>query len=522
MRSFLFLVLFISLVEVKAQSLFTGVYGNNANNLVCKLAPVNEFVYAVGLNGNITKLTNSGTPFYAVRTDSLFNYYDFVVSSNNSLLVVGLTYVGTEKQTLITKLDSVGNVIWNKVYEGDNRQMQQQIVQPVAGVDEFIVSNWHLKSGADDDLVVFKINGDGSIIWKYKYDYGDDQLDGITLDNEGGVLITGAATNPFGYTGSVLHLDGDGDIIAAYRIGTSLYALHKITQALDGGYLIVGDNLDVGNNRNPIIIKLNNLMEIEWSKSIKAGTLLGTYPITGAGGVTQDSEHNIYTTSIVYFGGENRQVLSKYSPEGDLISQKSFGKTANTEPFIIQIASKLDGIHDIIFASNTKDDLDTPFGLRDMQLLAIDTSLTSCYLDPVSLDYEDIDLSMGDAFFEKSIMTLNVYEIEGEVINYFFQPITCDTIDVPSGINEACSYDENTLIVSPNPATNVFKLTNLPMNAQQYILSIYNLQGSLVASFPVVNNWGVIEIKDLDLKSGEFILKLSNKQFEETTILVIN
>ncbi len=520
MRFKLFFVCMIALIEVNAQSLFSGVYGNSSNNFVCKLAPIGEFVYAVGLNGNVTKLTSSGIPVYAVRTDSLFNYYDFATTTADCLLAVGLTYVGGEKQTLITKLDPAGNVLWHKVYEGANRQMQQQIVQPIAGVDSFIISNWHLKSGTDDDLIVFKIDGDGEIIWKYSYDYGDDQHDGMTADNEGGVLITGAATNPFGYSGSILHLDADGNEVAAYRIGFSIYALHKIIKAIDGGYIIVGDDLDVDNNRNPIVIKLSDMMEIDWAKAIQAGTSLGSYPITGASGVVQDSENNIYTSCIAFFGSENRQVISKYSPEGELLLQKSFGITANTEPFIMQIASKLDGIQDIIYTANTKDDFDAPFGLRDMQLLALDTSLTSCYLDPVALDESDIELYIEEAFFEQTIMNLNVFEVDGDLLNYSFQPVSCDTFVVPDGINGLSNKLSTSLIIAPNPTAQNFRIENLPVDAASYILSISNIQGELVFMLPVQNNLGSIQIDDLNLLPGAYILKLLNAQSTQTAVLV--
>jgi hypothetical protein len=160
-----------------------------------------------------------------------------------------------ENDLWMLRLHSNGDIIWQKTYEGLDLQSHPHMVQTSDG--ELIVT-W----GRDSSTFIIKVDNNGSIGWQKKYDisYGFNDLKQTT---DGGlVALRGGSFLKFDYLGNI-EWGKDFSIHLASGMSLALYTVH---QTKDFGYIIGGG---VSGYRYfyqfyPFIMKLSSNGDMEW------------------------------------------------------------------------------------------------------------------------------------------------------------------------------------------------------------------------------------------------------------------
>ena len=222
------------------------------------------------------------------------------------------TYISSNTQALLVKLDASGNTVWKKNYGGtkeDNFYSVQQtsdggyIAAGNTNSNDGDVSGLHNASGTILDIWVVKLDAAGNITWQKCL--GGSQYDG--------------------YNGAFIKETADGYIIASS------------SNSLDG---------DINGNHgmeDAVVIKLNSTGDIVWQKSFGGTQTDQSYAVqqTNEGGyiVAVASASNDGDVSghhgVINYGFSDYWIV-KLDATGNITWQKSLGGTADDFPASIQ------------------------------------------------------------------------------------------------------------------------------------------------------------------------------------------
>lgn len=172
-------------------------------------------------NAWILKLNGAGDVEWQKIYGGALNDYDYASAiwptGDDGYIVAGSTESGTRYHAVwVLKLDSQGNVLWQKAYDGNNEDSAVGI-WPTAD-DGYIVAG-NTKSFADfhGDFWVLKLDGTGNVQWQKTYGGPEwDLATAIWPTADGGYVVAGL-TASFG-AGAVdmwvLKLDEQGNVSA--------------------------------------------------------------------------------------------------------------------------------------------------------------------------------------------------------------------------------------------------------------------------------------------------------------------
>ncbi|MEZ5199746.1 MAG: hypothetical protein R2764_26190, partial [Bacteroidales bacterium] len=255
----------------------------------------------------------------------------------------------------IVKIDSLGNILWEKTYGGSNGEFWEKIF-PAPGNCYYLLGasgSWDGDISYDpypgsNDLWIAKIDSIGNLIWDKIIGGGMiDMVESGTLTNDGGVAV-------FGWTGSqngdvsvnygmydmwLVKLNSVGDILWNKSYGTDDFDYGQaMISTSDGGFLIGGASTigSGGNltcepfnyNAEAILLKLDSLGNIQWQncyggsdsdgiwgmKELNDGYLLAAYGNSSDGDLTGSGWH-----------GEADIWIIKIDNIGNIIWQKCYG-----------------------------------------------------------------------------------------------------------------------------------------------------------------------------------------------------
>jgi hypothetical protein len=171
----------------------------------------------------------------------------------------------------VLKLNASGDVVWQKTYGGGGWDEARSIQQTTDG--GYIVAGWTGSFGAGSaDFWVLKLDSSGDLVWQKTYGgAGNDWAHFIQQTSDGGYIVAG-------YTGSlgagsldfrVLKLDARGDVVWQKTYGgeNSDWAT-CIQQTTDGGYIVAGVTWSFGAGRRDVwVLKLNARGYVVWEKT---------------------------------------------------------------------------------------------------------------------------------------------------------------------------------------------------------------------------------------------------------------
>jgi hypothetical protein len=172
----------------------------------------------------------------------------------------------------ITKFDTEGNVLWQRLYGGSQGDYAATLQTTTDG--GYIVAGLSTASNGNIDSYIIKLDATGEVIWQKMYGGLEfDLTSSIQETSDGGYIIAThscstdiqGATNHGGLDYYIIKLDANGDLIWQEKYGGSgVDGTFSFDQASDGGYIIVGgsDSTDItgcinNGSMDVYILKLN-------------------------------------------------------------------------------------------------------------------------------------------------------------------------------------------------------------------------------------------------------------------------
>ena len=185
--------------------------------------------------------------------------------SDGNYIMTG--YTADEADFWVQKLDSNGNVLWQKTYGGGADDYAYSI--DVTSDGGYVVAGKTNSFGTGSDAWVLKLDSNGNVLWQKSYGGAfTDNANSIQETSDGGYILAGTF-RAGSYDAWVLKLDSDGNILwqKTYGGGADDYA-NSIRETSDGGYILVGDTASFGAGLyDAWVLKLESSGNVLWQKT---------------------------------------------------------------------------------------------------------------------------------------------------------------------------------------------------------------------------------------------------------------
>ena len=281
------------------------------------------WVIKLDSNGAITwQKTYGGTDYDHANSIQQTEDGGYIVAGETTSFGTG------ERDVWVLKLGSNGAITWQKTYGG----VEDDTVTSIQQTQDkgYVVAGYTYSFGTGEwDAWVMKLDTAGEITWQKTYgDANNDYAYSIRQTADGGYIVAGE-TKSFGaggYDGWILKLDGDGNVTWQKTYGAvGLQEAYAIQQTQDNGYIVAGGAYTSGTDSTDVwVMKLDSSGTITWQK---------TY-----GGVGYDYAFSIQQTQdggyivggeTYSFGPGNYSIwLIKLDASGAITWQKIYGAAA--------------------------------------------------------------------------------------------------------------------------------------------------------------------------------------------------
>ena len=200
-------------------------------------------------------------------------------TTDGGYIVAGSTEsLGTGgKDVYILKLNSKGEIEWQRIFDGGSNDQATSIQQTTDG--GYIVAGWTESFGFGyyTDIYILKLNSKGEVEWQKTFggEY-DDGAKSIKQTTDGGYIVAGW-TKSFGSGEGdvyILKLDSKGEVEWQKTFGGKYDdEANSIQQTTDGGYVVAGWTKSFGSAwwEDVYILKLNSKGDLEWQKTFGGG-----------------------------------------------------------------------------------------------------------------------------------------------------------------------------------------------------------------------------------------------------------
>jgi hypothetical protein len=243
---------------------------------------------------------------------------DFATSitsvAQGSFEVGGQTESFGNGRTFILKIDSGGNLVWQRTWGGPGFNWPGNFATDIAG--NAYMAGFTAFSDNSDHIFLVKIDGNGNLVWQELFD--GMQGGYAAVDLSGNAYVTG-------YTfGAVVLLKVDPSGAVAWEKSWQEVNVRVLAVATDpgGSVLVTGRVNDTGTgNQGAFVLKF------DWSGKLVWQRVWGVSGDTGQG-VSSDILGNVYVTGYhnTPLGGGNQDAfVLKISASGDLLWQRTWG-----------------------------------------------------------------------------------------------------------------------------------------------------------------------------------------------------
>jgi PKD repeat protein len=232
----------------------------------------------------VLKLDSNGNVVWENSYGGIYGdyFYSLEQASDGGSIVAGATSYSNDFDAIsdfwIIKLDSTGNVAWDKTYgrsDGDYWASVQEVFTQEGSTD-----GWIVVGKTAGDMWVLRLDPDGDVVWQKFYggQSGSEQPYAIHQtynleENPDGFIVAGS-TSSFGegnYDMWVVKLDNNGEVVWEKTYGgDGGDYIHSMQKTFDGlgnpdGYIAAGASWSFGGN-DMWVVKLDTDGDIIWQK----------------------------------------------------------------------------------------------------------------------------------------------------------------------------------------------------------------------------------------------------------------
>ncbi|MDR4951479.1 T9SS type A sorting domain-containing protein [Chryseobacterium sp. ES2] len=427
----------------------------------------------------------------------------------------------------VIKLDSAGNIVWQKSLGGSNLDTAQSIRQTIDG--GYIVAGSSNSNDGDItgyhgnyDFWIVKIDSNGNIQWQKSLGGSNlDQALSIQQTVEGGYIAVGwSSSNDGDVSGNqggqdywVVKLDNSGNIEWQKSLGGSgSDQASSVQQTFDGGYIIAGSTTSnnghvTGNNGGYDfwVVKLNYAGNMQWQKT------LGNNSNNMASSVQQtfDGGYIVAGTSFNPLHSENGLPdywVVKLNSNGVPQWDKYFGGSAHDNGIAIRQTSEWDYIFAGWTASNNGQ-VTGNHGNNDCWIIKMDSNGNMKWEKTLGgSNYENltaVELTDDNGY----IISGNTGSIDGDVTGNhgLLDAWVVKLSQEQLGVSESQQISKPNLY--PNPAKDFFYADNLP---QESNIHITDMSGRKI--FSEKYHEKKIKINTSAFSEGIYIVQIKSKE----------
>ncbi|MEC0309992.1 hypothetical protein P4H67_24885 [Paenibacillus lautus] len=207
--------------------------------------------------------------------------YRVIETKDGGYLVAGNTNsedVPIVGQLYIIRLDSSGNVLWEKVQDDTIHSTPTAIVETEDG-DFFIAGSGSVGWVAYEKAYILKIDINGETLWYNKYNYTDSvEFNDLIPANDGGYMAVGSVGRAEYESGDLdamlmVKIDDQGKEVWSkqFKEQDSRWSAFSITASEDGGY-VIGSGKRVNRNHVNLLTKTDLNGQVQWEKTYRDGT----------------------------------------------------------------------------------------------------------------------------------------------------------------------------------------------------------------------------------------------------------
>ena len=331
----------------------TSYYTSNRSRFIDKEGGATPLVFRTDSEGNT--IWSQRDPQYYNNS----SYTSVIQSDEGEFIAAGFgekyTYqTGYLYDFLVAKYSKDGKSVWSKSLGGSGVEYAQSIIQTAGG---FVVAGYTNSNdgnvsgnhGTDTyDFWVVKLDTDGNLLWQKCYGgSGNDKAYSVQQTSDGGFVVAGkdssangnVTSHKGGFDGWVIKLDKNGDLEWQKSVGGSNDdCFQSVLQTSDGGYFLTGysysNDKDVSANHGDAdvwVVRLDASGNILWQNSFGGSnkeyglaidrTVDGAYLVSG---FTESNDGDVSD-----FNGGSDGWLFKVDDNGKLIWQKTVGTDKN-------------------------------------------------------------------------------------------------------------------------------------------------------------------------------------------------
>ncbi len=192
-------------------------------------------------------------------------------TSDGGYIAAGLTYsygsgAPASSDLWVLRLDSAGDVGWQKNYGGPGYDDAGCVLETPSG-DFLVTGRSNSYSAGDYDLWILKLDSSGNIFWQKKYGgSGMDRANCASNTSDGGFVVAGY-TDSFGAGGYdlwAMKIDSSGDVVWQKTYGGSNNdGALNLERTQDGGYIMSGWTWSFSSSNSDYwVLKINPYGEI--------------------------------------------------------------------------------------------------------------------------------------------------------------------------------------------------------------------------------------------------------------------
>ncbi len=422
-------------------------------------------------DGWVVKISNNGTIQWqkSYGGPQWEHIYDIKQTSDGGYVFVGSSDSDTGDLTnnygwtdvWIVKLNSTGNIQWQRSYGGSSADNPRSIIQTSDGGYAVCGYSWSSDHDVDSnlgegDVWVLKVNSTGNIQWKKSLgssEYDDASM--IQETSDGGYILAGYAGAS---NGDVTGHHGNMDAWAIKLSSTGVLEWQKcyggsnsewfstVRQTADGGFIFFGDTDSDDEDVNQLngasdmwIVKTTSTGTIEWEKTIggsnyEEGTDIrltndGGYIVTG------------YTASNdIDVSGNHGEIdvwVVKLDGTGQIQWQKCLGGTGEDDG--ISITPTTDNGYLVVGITNSDDD-DVTDAQGDYDGWAVKLAGTVSVDETIESSFSVYPNPAKDNIIIRNIergSSISIHDITGKLVHQSVVndvQTTISTIHLPGGV----------------------------------------------------------------------------------------
>lgn len=227
--------------------------------------------------------------------------------------------VSTQVDGLLLKLDSAGNIQWQKSYGGSLSSVFQT---PDGG---YVVGGDTTDTSASGDVLLMKVDATGAVQWRKTYGgTSDELLWSLRPTSDGGYILAGR-TYSFGvaagaeHSAFLLKVDAQGNLLWSRVYGGSWRGGgESIARLPDGGYIVVGE-ATLSKDEDVLVLRLDPDGNVLWWRVLRGldyETARAVQPTSDGGFIM-----------VVYVKATSAKYLVvKLGADGTVAWQKVYGK----------------------------------------------------------------------------------------------------------------------------------------------------------------------------------------------------